>query len=159
MDKKVLSHLQAQCARREYCTKDIRAKALKALDGDEAGADEIIGALVAEGYLSDLRYATAYTREKSELSGWGPAKISCALAAKGIPRELITRSASEVDRSRASEKLEKLLAHKIKTLENDPQWKLKAIRFALGRGYGYDSIIEALAKLDICESRPDDQSF
>lgn len=159
MDKKVLSHLQAQCARREYCTKDIRAKALKALGGNEAEADEIINSLIADGYLCDLRYASAFTREKSEIAGWGPSKISFALSAKGISKELIARSAEEIDRSRAAMKLEKLLIHKINTLKGDPQWKSKAIRFALGRGYRYDSIAETLAKLDIGEAGTDDQPF
>ena len=159
MDKKVLSHLQAQCARREYCTNDIRAKALKALGGDEAGAGEIVDSLISDGYLCDSRYAEAFAREKSEISGWGPVKISYALAAKGIPREIISESTAAVDKDKASDKLDKLLAHKIRTLKGDPQWKLKTIRFALGRGYEYNSIAETLAKLDIGELRADDQTF
>lgn len=157
MDKKVLAHFQAQCARREYCTSDIRHKVLKALGGSEVETDEIIESLVSEGYLCDLRYAVAFTREKSEIEGWGPVKISFALAAKGISKELIAGSADEVDKDRASDRLQRLLTNKIRTLKGDPQWKLKAIRYALGRGYHYDSVAEALSKLDIGKAGTDDQ--
>ncbi len=40
--KKVLGSLQGQCSKREYCRSDIRAKALKALDGDAAAADAVL---------------------------------------------------------------------------------------------------------------------
>ena len=43
--KKVLDKIQAQCVRREYCTSDIRAKVLKAVEGDEEIADEMISIL------------------------------------------------------------------------------------------------------------------
>ena len=33
---KVLNMLQARCSRSECCSRDMRTKALKALDGDEA---------------------------------------------------------------------------------------------------------------------------
>lgn len=156
MDKKLLSRLQAQCAKREYCIKDIRSKALKALDGDEAGTEEIVESLKADGFVDDARYASAFTREKSELSGWGPVKIRYALAAKGITGDAVARAAEDVDSRRASDKLERAITNKAKSLAGDPQWKYKTIRFALGRGYDYDSIAEALAKLDIGKSGADD---
>ena len=37
-EKQVFDALSAQCARREYCTADIRRKALQRLDFDAAGA-------------------------------------------------------------------------------------------------------------------------
>ena len=64
------ARLEAQCAKREYCSSDIRAKARKALadamartgvepDADQlcAAVDSIVAALVAGGFVSDLRYA------------------------------------------------------------------------------------------------------
>ena len=49
--KKVLDKIQAQCVRREYCTSDIRAKVLKAVEGDEEMADEMVAALVADKFV------------------------------------------------------------------------------------------------------------
>jgi regulatory protein len=36
--------------------------------------------------------------------------------------------------------LEKLLENKLRSLKDDPQVRLKLLRFALGRGYQYDQV-------------------
>ena len=86
MKDKVLDRLRRQCSRREYCSADILKKAGDALDGDRNGAKEILDVLVADKYVDDLRYATAYAREKAMISGWGETKIRYMLSSKGIPR-------------------------------------------------------------------------
>ena len=64
--KKVLDRLQAQCSKREYCVSDVRRKALTALDGDAVRAGEVVDSLVADRFVSDLRYASAFARETLE---------------------------------------------------------------------------------------------
>ena len=142
--KKVLSRLQAQCSRREYCSTDIRLKALKALDGNSDAAAEVLESLLSEGYVSDLRYAAAFARDKAHLGGWGPVKIRYALSCKGIDKEIINRALGEVEPDSASGKLQSLMAAKARTLEGDPQARLKLIRFALSRGYEYSDIQQYL---------------
>ena len=44
------------------------------------------------------------------------------------------------DTDKADTRLEKLLENKYRTLKDDPQWKMKLLRFALGRGYSYEQI-------------------
>lgn len=138
--KVVLSRLEAQCSRREYCSSEILAKALKSLDSDTEAASEVVASLIKDGFVSDLRYATAFARDKSALTGWGPVKIRYALAAKKIDRETIDAALSDTDSEKAQDRLEKLLLAKKKTLEGDPQAKLKLIKFALSRGYEYDQV-------------------
>ena len=138
--KKVLGRLQAQCSKREYCSSDVLRKAVAALEGDRARAMEVLESLVADSFVSDLRYASAFCREKAHLSGWGPVKIRFALSGKGIPADVIAQALQAVDASAASSRLEKLLAAKAKTLEGDPQARLKLIKFALSRGYEYNDI-------------------
>ena len=70
-EKQVYDALSAQCARREYCVSDIRRKALERLEFDAAAADAVVASLVADGYVDDRRYAAAFARDKSALSGWG----------------------------------------------------------------------------------------
>ena len=48
----------------------------------------IVAALVEDGYADDRRYAAAFAREKSSITGWGPVKIRMALSAKGISGEM-----------------------------------------------------------------------
>lgn len=141
-DKKqrTYSSLENQCAKREYCTSDIYKKALDRLEGDSAAAEEIVAKLIANGFVSDLRYATAFAREKASLTGWGPVKIRFALSAKRIDREVIDEALGEIDAEKADAKLERLLETKRRSLEGDPQGRLKLIKFALSRGYDYETI-------------------
>lgn len=138
--KSVYDALSASCAKREYCVADIRRKALQRLEFDAAGAEEVVTALVADGFVDDARYAAAYAREKSALSGWGPVKIRSALLARGVSREVVLAALEEIDPERAASKLEKVLETKWKSLRDDSQGRLKLIRFALSRGYDYEAI-------------------
>jgi regulatory protein len=137
---KILNNLRRQCSRREYCTADVLKKAEKALDGDKEKASEVVKILVHEKYVDDLRYCEAYAREKSSISGWGEVKIRYMLSAKGISKDIISQALTQIDPQRAESRLEKLLQNKSRSLKDDPQWKLKLLRFALGRGYSYDDV-------------------
>lgn len=142
--EKALSALQSQCARREYCTADIRRKALERCEGDAEAAAWVVDSLKADRFVDDARYAAAFAREKSSISGWGPVKISFALRAKGLSDEDIRSGLSEIDADAAASRLESLMRNKWKSLSDDPAGRLKLIRFALSRGYGY-SEVEPLA--------------
>lgn len=137
---KLLMRLQAQCVRREYCVSDIVTKAVKALEGDREAAQAVVDALVADRFVDNLRYASAFAREKAALSGWGPVKIRYALAAKGIDREKIAEAMAEIDGTSADRKMETVLRTKYRTLAEDPQCRLKLLKFGLGRGYEYEDI-------------------
>lgn len=145
--KKILSKLETQCSKREFCTSDIFAKALKACEGDKEAAGEIIASLKADRYVDDFRYASAFAREKSSISGWGPVKIRFALNAKKVPAEAIEAAFEDIDCDKAQDKLEKVMITKWKTLEGDPQAKLKLLKFALGRGYEYDEVREMAERI------------
>ena len=124
-------------------------KAKDALDGDSQSAKEVADALVEEKYVDDLRYASAFARDKSAIQGWGEVKIRYMLSAKGVPRDVIDMALEEIDHDKADSRLEKLLQNKLKSLKDDPQRRLKLLRFALGRGYSYDevnSLINTLLK-------------
>ena len=144
---KILNNLRRQCSRREYCTSDVLKKAEKALEGDRDKAAEVVKILVREKYVDDLRYCEAYAREKSSISGWGEVKIKYMLSAKGIAKDTISQALTRIDPQRASSRLEKLLENKYRTLKDDPGWKLKLLRFALGRGYSYEEVNEHIHAL------------
>ena len=143
----ILNRLQAQCARREYCRADVRQKALKALEGDVARAETVVASLVADQFVDDLRYASAFAREKASLTGWGPVKISYALSAKGIDRDTIRQALEEIDGAAADRKMETVLRAKWKTLAEDPEGKLKLLKFGLGRGYEYNALQDLVKRI------------
>ena len=144
-----LSRLQKRCSKAEYCSSDVYRKALKALDGDAEAAARVLAALVEEEYVDDVRYAGAFAREKAGLQGWGPIKIRFQLRSKGISEDAIAAALEEVEPGRAADKLERLLAAKARTLEGDPQFRLKMLKFGLSRGYEYAAVEEALKKIGL----------
>ena len=167
----VLDRMRRLCSRREYCASDIRQKVLRLLqsgnvsvsaetDADEF-AESVISSLVSDSYLSDLRYSIAFARDKSSLSGWGATKIRYALAAKGLDRDTVSAALEEIDESRASSRLEKLLETKYRSLASSPDkesaYRLRdrLIRFALGRGYSYDDVLPVVDRLAAGACRED----
>lgn len=134
------------CSRREYCVSDIRTKLMKELEGDAQKVETALNKLIEERYVDDLRYATAYARDKASISGWGATKIRYMLSAKGVAKDVISEALNEVDESKSASRLEKLLEHKYKSLKDDPQWKIKLLRFALGRGYSYDEVSDQIRR-------------
>lgn len=142
--EKVLDRMRNLCSRREYCRSDIMKKVVSALDGDKERAEKVMEILVAEKYIDEFRYASAFARDKSSISGWGETKIRYMLSSKGIPREVIDKALEEIDGAKAMTRLEKLMENKYRSLKDDPQCRLKMLRFGLGRGYGYDEVSEVL---------------
>lgn len=145
--EKVLDRMRNLCSRREYCRADIMKKVVSALDGDREKAEKVMEILVAEKYIDEFRYASAFARDKSSISGWGETKIRYMLSSKGVPREIIDKALEEIDESKAMTRLEKLMENKYRSLKDDPQCRLKMLRFGLGRGYGYDEVSEVLVFL------------
>ena len=145
--KKILDRLHGLCSRREYCYADVLKKAKDALDGDMQAAKEVADSLVEDKYVDDLRYASAYARDKASIQGWGDVKIKHMLSAKGVSASVISEALQEIDREKSSSRLHRLLENKIRSLKDDPQRRLKLIRFALGRGYSYDEVSYALDQL------------
>lgn len=147
MNEKVADRMRRLCSRREYCVGDIRKKLMVQLEGNAAEAAEILEHLMKEKYIDDLRYASAYARDKASISGWGATKIRYMLSAKGFSSEVISQALEEVDSSKAQVRLDKLMENKFKSLKDDPQCRLKMLRFGLGRGYSYEDVASAVDAL------------
>lgn len=145
--QKVADRMRALCSRREYCRSDIMKKVMTSLDGDREEAEKIVGLLVSERYIDDLRYASAFARDKASLAGWGEVKIRYMLSTKGISKDVISRALEEIDQNKAGERLEKLMENKLRSLKDDPQVRLKLLRFGLGRGYSYDEVSSVVEQL------------
>lgn len=141
------SRLQRLCSRAEYCSSDIYKKALKDLEGDAESASRLVAELVSEHYVDDVRYSSAFAREKSSIQGWGPIKIRFQLRAKGVGEDAINEGLREIDRPKADRRMEKLLAEKYRSLKEDPQCRLKLLKFGLTRGYEYGDVSAAIENI------------
>ena len=145
----VTDKLRNLCSRREYCSSDIRRKALTALDNDIDSAGKVMDLLIKDKYVDDYRYSCAYARDKASIAGWGPSKIRYMLSSKGVDRDVIDRAMLEIDESKADQRLDRLVRSRYASLRNDPQVRVKLLRYVVGRGYSYDeasSVINELMK-------------
>jgi regulatory protein len=136
----ITDRMRRMCSRREYCSADIMKKAMTALDGDRAQAEAVVAKLIDEKYIDDLRYSSAFARDKSSIAGWGETKIRYMLSAKGISKDTIAEALESIDEDKASGRLEKLMEAKARSLKDDPQARLKMLRFGMGRGYAYEAV-------------------
>jgi regulatory protein len=126
-----------------------------AADGQDRGAhaetlyaaEHVVDVLTEEKYIDELRYASAFARDKASLSGWGEVKIRYMLSSKRIPKDVIDMAVKEIDGAKAEARLLKLMESKFRTLKDDPQCRIKMIRFGLGRGYGYEEVADVLDSL------------
>lgn len=146
--EQALTVLQWLCAKMERCESDVR-RSLYRWKVPREEWDEVVEKLRQGGYVDNERYASAYVREKSRLSGWGKAKIVSGLRAKGIDRELVQSVVEEyVDRDEEREKLEQFV---IKRIERDRErskslydLRSRVFRAAASRGYDFDAINDLL---------------
>lgn len=147
---RVMDRLRRACSRREYCTSDIKRKL--SLSGCAEYADKVITSLKEEGFLDDARYAIAYCRDKSGLSGWGAAKIRYFLSAKGIPGDLIDEALSMLDNASCAKRLDAIVAGKWSEITrrhpdvSRHERMARLLRFASGRGYSYAEIMDSVER-------------
>jgi SOS response regulatory protein OraA/RecX len=71
------------------------------------------------------------------------------LSSKGVARDVIDRAMLEIDEVKADQRLDRLVRSRYASLRNDPQVRVKLLRYVLGRGYSYDdasSVIDELLR-------------
>lgn len=137
------------CARRERSTAQCKKK-LATYDLSTEQTDEILTGLEQENYLSDERYADAFTSGHIRIKRWGRMKIQRHLAAEGIPESVVRKAFDEqVDPAEYDQNMRDLLNKKLKTLGDcsHPAERQKAIRYMQQRGYETEKVITLLEEL------------
>ena len=108
---------------------------------------KVLARLVEMRFIDDNRYAVAYVREKSRLSGWGVHKIRAGLRAKGIDARIIEEALTQLpDKEAGNERLRELLQRKLKGIKGGTPYEVKGklLRFGLSRGYDYGDITDVI---------------
>ncbi len=144
--QQALQSLMRLAARSEKSTGDA-LRLMRTWGVPEAEQRGVLDKLITDRYIDNRRYAEAYTREKSQLAGWGERKIAMQLRLKGVERETISEVLAELmeDDSRV-ERLHDKLQRKLRTVKaaNDYELRGKLLRYALGLGYDYDIASEVV---------------
>jgi len=134
--KIALNKAMAQCSHREYCVREIREK----LDSWSVGTtdiEKIISVLIAENFLNEERFASAFVKDKFNYNKWGKVKISAHLRAKGISGDIIKQALDSIDNEHYLKVLRDLISSHRRTVKAKNQYDLKAklLRYGLSKGF------------------------
>lgn len=142
------------CARSEQCPQEVRRKLMQRGATPEQ-ADDLVARLVSEGYIDEMRYASAYVHDKLRFDRWGRVKIVTMLRSKGLSAAAIDAAWEEhYDAAAYRDALDALLAAKRRTLPpaTTPEERRRAsqslMRYAASRGYEAHDIYAALGAPD-----------
>lgn len=115
-------------------------------EGERQG---VLDKLLAQRFIDDRRYAEAYVREKSQLSGWGARKIAMQLRQKGVDKSIISEMLSTLDGDSTRQRLKERLERKLRTVKATTEYDLrgKLLRHALSAGYDYDLVADVIDEL------------
>ena len=150
MDKKqALSKAMTLCSQREYNEAEIRSK-LKTWGAEAVDIEEIMEELISQNFINDLRFAVAYARDKVRLNHWGKIKVRYMLSMARVSHAIIDQALNEIDDEVYLDVLGDLLKKKARELKNESDASLKrqkSVRFALGRGFEMELIINVANSL------------
>lgn len=139
--EKALNILAGMCSKKEYCSKSIREKLLR-WEFPEQEIHKILDFLYKYQFVDDRRYARIYAEDKFRFNHWGKQKINMMLRQKGIETAMIEEALEQLNSPAYRESCLELMKQKMKSLSEPDPYKLKAklTRFALGRGFDYDTV-------------------
>ena len=151
--------LAALCSQAEHCKQEMREK-MRRWELDETAQNRIVARLVKERYIDDERYARAFVKDKIRYNKWGRRKVQQALWLKHIDADIQQRVLDEIDEKEYLDVLRPLLKQKRKSIKAESDYELnqKLVRFALGRGFGFDIIRQCLNVDDIDIEEIDDET-
>ena len=140
--EQALASLMRLCSRAEKSSGD--ARRLMARWGVAvAERDGVLAKLIEMRFIDDSRFAAAYVRDRSRFGGWGTYKIRAGLKAKGVAEEIINEALAQLTDKNSEEQLLRQVERKAPKIKaaNDYELKTKLIRFALSRGFEYDTVL------------------
>ena len=138
--------MAGQCSKKEYCSADVLAK-LRRWELPEKDIAEIMAFLVKNRFLDDARFAEAYARDKFRFNRWGKLKIAQMLRRKQVADSVIGQALAALPEEDTDATCMELLRQKNKSIKDEDPYKRKAklIRFALSRGFEYETVSRCLS--------------
>jgi len=126
-------------ARREYSRTELARKLSAYADADEV--DDLLAALVAEGALSDQRFAESLANSRS--GRYGSRRLAQELREKGV-EDAHGRDVLEVARERDVAGAHTVWLKKFGTTATDAKERARQYRFLLGRGFPPDVVAKVV---------------
>lgn len=137
--QQALQSLMRLCARSEKSSGDA-LRLMQQWQVPQSERQGVLDKLLKDRFIDDSRYADAYVREKSRLSGWGVRKIAMQLRQKGVSQDVIVEALKQLDSDVELPRLVEKLRRKARTTKYSSDYELrgKLLRYALSLGFDYD---------------------
>ena len=145
--KKKLSPTEAKqkiyryCAYQERSHKEVRDKLYEyGLYRDEV--EELLAALITEGFLNEERFAKAFAGGKFRMQRWGRIKILNELEARGLTGNCIKIGMKEIEDADYIKTLREILQRKLNQLDEENAFvkRDKLARYAIQKGFEPDLV-------------------
>jgi regulatory protein len=140
--------IQQYCAYQERSHLEVRNK-LYGYGLYRTDVDEILSALITDGFLNEERFAKAFAGGKFRMKKWGRIKITHALEAKGVSPNCIKIALKEIEQADYLKSLHELLTVKAPTIgkENTYEVRDKLSKYAMQKGYEPELIWKVLREI------------
>lgn len=147
-EEQALQKLAALCASSEHCIYEMTQK-MDRWELPEEAQTRIVEYLLREKFIDESRYCRIFALDKIRFNKWGRRKVEQALWLKRIPKAICQEVLSEIDEEEYMQVLRPLLESKRRSTKarNGYELRGKLIRFAAGRGFLMEQIMEAVGGL------------
>lgn len=145
MTADILNNARKYCAYQERSQQELRDK-LYDLGLFRKDVEQVIVAMIEEGYLNEERFAIAYAGGKFRVKQWGKVKIRLALKQKRVSEYCIKKALAQISEKEYESTLQKVIATQSRKIseKNILKKNYKLAQYAIGRGFEPEMVWEQL---------------
>ncbi|MFM9028289.1 MAG: regulatory protein RecX [Bacteroidota bacterium] len=141
--------IRRYCAFQERSQQEVRDR-LYSWGLHSRETESLIADMMAEGYLKEERFASAFVGGKFRIKKWGKNKIRHALKVKQVSEPLISQALRSIDDHEYRKTLLKVMNERDAKLKEAHPFKRKQLlaRYAIQRGYEPELVWQLLGEED-----------
>jgi regulatory protein len=130
-------------SRRDYTSSELRKK-LVDREYEAEAVDALIQDLTSSRLLDDRRVAASHVRTATAIKGRGKLRIARELAARGLPKDIVSEALSSVEKPDEAAAIRKILTRKKWPADPSLAERRRMFQHLLRRGFPADAIGRAL---------------
>ncbi len=140
-----LQKLKHYCGYQERCHSEVKEKLFQ-LGVWKKDHDELIAALIEEGYLNEERFAIAFAGGRFRIRQWGRVRIKYELKRKQVSEYSIRKALKQISEDEYFAVLKRLAELKHASLKGEHYLvrKKKTLTYLLGRGFETELVSRAV---------------
>ena len=132
-------------SRRDYTSSELRKKLLER-DHDADAVNTLIQDLTTSRLLDDRRVAASHVRTAAAIKGRGRLRIARELAARGLPKDIVSEALGAVEKQDEATAIRKILTRKKWPANPSLADRRRMFQHLLRRGFPADAITKALGR-------------